>query len=252
MDDRREELVYRKINQLTALLIAGGAILLLLVGIVAILLHGQVQHTDQTVSDLQLKVAEFQRLRQQPGSRPPASGSTATAPTETRAAPATPKPDREVPGASRSPALADRLAALAPDDPEGARLLAELETLVAQGQPIDAADFAAAAKFEMARGNAESALTWAERALAAGTHDRSVLLAAADAAYRLGKLTEARGYADRALTLPGPDAPAQLLLGKIVLAAGGVDEAAAALQAAKRDPAVAAEAALILARIAFQ
>ena len=87
MDDRREELAYRKINQLTALLIAGGAMLVLLVGIVAILLHGQLRHTGAALSDLERRVAELERPGQQAATGPPESAPASAARTETPPAP---------------------------------------------------------------------------------------------------------------------------------------------------------------------
>jgi len=60
VDDRREELLYRKVNQLAALLIAGVSILALLVGVVAILLHGSVKNVDSSLADANRKIAELQ------------------------------------------------------------------------------------------------------------------------------------------------------------------------------------------------
>ncbi len=60
VDDRREELLYRKVNQLAALLIAGVSILALLVGVVAILLHGSIKNIDSSLADANHKIAELQ------------------------------------------------------------------------------------------------------------------------------------------------------------------------------------------------
>ena len=250
MDDRREELVYRKINQLTAGLIAGGATVVLLIGIVAILLHGQVRHGQGQRAALDRRVAELERLGRQPPDRPVESSPVGGA--ETQPAPPAPERAREEPSLGRSRELADRLAGLSPDDPQVAGVLAELEALDAGGRPVEPAALSVAAEFELDRGDLESALTWADRALARDGSHRSALLLAAQAAYRLDRPTEARTYVDRALALPGPGAHAQLLSGRISLAAGQADAAEAALQTAKQDPATAAEAALLLARIAFQ
>jgi len=81
MDERREELLSRKLNQLTAVLVTSVAGLVLLIGLVGIVLHGRIRGSSDPsrLADLERRVAELERAAKarppapatQPSSRPP-------------------------------------------------------------------------------------------------------------------------------------------------------------------------------------
>ena len=257
MDDRRDELHYRRINQLTAVLIASGLVLVTLVGTVGILRYGRAHRAEQPVSEsastqdrhpgqLQRRVSptaeaadrSHDGLAEIRSGRPEFTRQGGSVPTlQTQPSPAN--------------ALVDELAALSPNDPEAADLLAKLEEFASRGDLLDAAVSTQVARAYSARGDDQSALAWARRALTSRPHNVDMLCLAAETCLRLGQLADALAYAERACELNGAAGSAHLLLATIAQSAGDTPAAVRALQVAKQDPSTAAEASLRLARIAL-
>ncbi|MCH7814708.1 MAG: tetratricopeptide repeat protein, partial [Planctomycetes bacterium] len=247
MDKRRDELVYRKINQLTALLIAGGAILALLVGIVAILVHGRLGRSERIVTALEQRLTQLERHQ-----------AVEAVDHETPAKPTTPAPSTPRPSAAERQStpssvgrLVDRLANLPPGQPEADRIIADLDRSFGRGEPMAASILSRIARAQGSANRLESALVWAGRALDRDPTDPTALIAAAEASYGLDQVEQAGSFLERTLALPDVDAQTQLLAGRVFQTLGALDQAAAALQVAKQSAVTAAEAALLLARMAF-
>ncbi|MCP4249451.1 MAG: tetratricopeptide repeat protein [bacterium] len=248
MDKRRDEPVYRKINQLTALLIAGGAILALLVGIVAILVHGRLDRSERAVTELQQRLTQIERRQaEEAAAQGPSAKPTTSEPSISQPTAAKPQLNR-----SRVRHLMDRLTKLPPEDAEAERIAGELDRIFGQGEPMAAPILARIARAELSAKRLESALVWAGRALDDDLNELTALVTAAEAAYGLSQLEQVGSFLERALAHPDVDAPTQLFAGRVYQTLGAVDKAGTALQAAKQSPATAAEAALLLARMAFE
>lgn len=253
MNERRDDLVYRRINQLTAMQIAAASIVLLIVGIVAILQNAQLKETARLATRLETRVAALEEQARA------ASSSNARAENRERdrslegphrAEPATPE-DKP---AARLAECMTRLAAnlTAPLDENAKRdvssALARFTALLENGNGADPAMLAAAARLAAIGGDFERAVAWGERALAGGADPTPLAPTFARSYHQLGRHAEALPHARFAASADHGTPADLMLLASVQAALGHKSDTENTLVEALAFDVVAVEAALLLAR----
>ncbi|MFQ5489474.1 MAG: tetratricopeptide repeat protein, partial [Phycisphaerae bacterium] len=263
MNDRREELLYRKVNQLAAFVMAGCAILALLIGVVGILLQGQIKQARQDAAELELRLGQLERRldqramaqvepatpvkpprrsrRRSPNTPPPATKPA----TEQR-----PSPVASGPVSPNWPIL-EKLKSLDPDDAQAGTVLDQLAADPQAVAQMDIDALAKAVRIKAALGDGPGTLEWGQRALLVDPNHIGVLLLMAEAALDLGRFAEAESLIARVAESSDPSGWAHLLRGRIALGVGKTKQARQALNQAKKSPGQAADAALLLAEMAL-
>jgi hypothetical protein len=130
--------------------------------------------------------------------------------------------------------IRDTAVALARQPELAAALLAPVADRLREAtdrHPRDVEAWEALSSIRLAQGNANEALTAAERALAVRPEREAALARAADAAVRAGKPDVARGYAERAVAANPGDPDHRLRLAAALFDEGKTAEAQAALEA---------------------
>ena len=253
MNERRDDLVYRRINQLTAMQIAAASIVLLIVGIVAILQNAQLKETARLAAGLEARISALEEQAH--------AASPLDAHTEVRERNESPEvPRRAEHAAPEDPPAAElaermtRLAAnlTAPLDESAKRdvasVLARFTALLENGIGADPAMLASAARLAAIGGDVERAVAWGEDALAGGADPTRLAPTFARSYHQLGRHAEALPHATFAASADNRTAADLMLLASVQSALGHKSDAEKTLVEAIVFDAVAVEAAVLLAR----
>jgi len=248
MRNPREDSTYRKINQLTTVQIVSLALVVLVVAVLAIVQGAELRRASRRISDLEQRITTIETGSDTPtvGSPPGFNSQTPTDASQTV--------DSHPSHLSRLSHGVMSLATGLGDEPTPDRVeavtaaLSELETQRVAPADLDPQVAAGVARLYLATERFEKAVEWATAALDRGAAKAATAYILAKAHYHLGRYKPAMN-AVVLCTSPGGVEPAVVLLrGQVELALGRDEDGEATLTEALVLDAVAADAAVLLAK----